>query len=195
MTAIGSTTWCTNIRAIRNETGADRVALGLFCAGCFQSDAALYAGVKPLQPFHAGPRHQPRQGWQDTAMISDAGRGRGLSADRPKSRPQAPAISFFCVSFRWPGRRQICWWPKCAIAATRASNNVPGARASTMNWSRILPDRVEWRDPDCSKTFSQTCRRGGDNRFLQVRRSRVLGKGAARGRRMPWQADGAYLLH
>ena len=168
-------------------------ATGLFCAGCFQSDAQLYAGVKPLTPFHSGPVTSRDKDGKTEAMTLALGAD-GVYRLAPKKPPRGSADIVLLRFFPLAGA------PDLLVAEVRDCGDSSLARCAvgkSFNYElvRAQPDRAEWRDPDCSKTFSKlagvavtidSCK-FGDRASLEM----ALRVAAA----LPWQADGAYLLH
>jgi hypothetical protein len=170
------------------------VALGLFCAGCFQSDAALYAGVKPLQPFHAGPVTSRDKDGKMTAMTLTLGAD-GVYQLTPKKAASGSADIVLLRFFPLAGTAPDQLVAEVRDCGDSGIKQCAGSKSFNYELARVLPDRVEWRDPDCSKTFSKlagvavtidSCKFGD-----RVSLEKALRVAAA----MPWQADGAYLLH
>jgi hypothetical protein len=169
-------------------------ALGLFCAGCFQSDAALFAGVKPLQPFHAGPVTSRGKDGKTSAMTLtlDADGVYRLMPKKPASGSGDIVLLRFFPLTGAPPDLLVAEVRDCGDSGVK---QCAGSKSFNYELLRILPDRVEWRDPDCSKTFSKlagvavtidSCK-FGDRASLE----KALRVAAA----LPWQADGVYLLH
>jgi hypothetical protein len=169
------------------------VAIGLLCAGCFQSDAALFAGVKPLTPFPSGPVTSRDKDGKTVAMTLTLGAD-GVYRLAPK-KPASGSADIVLVRF-FP----LAGAPDLLVAEVRDCGDgglAQCASGKSFNYElvRALADRAEWRDPDCSKTFSKlagmavtidSCK-FGDRGSLE----KALRVAAA----LPWQADGAYLLH
>jgi hypothetical protein len=170
------------------------VAIGLFCAGCFQSDAQLFTGVKPLTPFHAGPVTSRDKDGKTTAMALTLG-GDGVYRLVPKKPASGSAdivlLRFFPLIGAPPGllvaEVRDCGDSGLAQCATGKSFNYELVRA--------LPDRVEWRDPDCSKTFSKLAGVAVTIDSCKFSDRASLEKALRVAATLPWQADGAYLLH
>ena len=165
-------------------------AMGLFCAGCFQSDAALFAGLKPLTPFHSGPVTSRDKDGKMSAMTLTLDAGGVYRLTPKKAGGDIVLLRFF----------PLAGAPDLLVAEVRdcgdtAIKQCAGSKSFNYELVRILPDRAEWHDPDCSKTFSKlagltvaidSCK-FGDRASLE----KALRVAAA----LPWQADGAYLLH
>ena len=167
-------------------------ALGLFCAGCFQSDAELFAGVKPLQPFRSGPVTSRGKDGKTSAMTLTLD-ANGVYQLMPKKTGAGDVVllRFFPLAGAAPGLL-VAEVRDCGDSGIK---QCAGSKSFNYELVRALPEKVEWRDPDCSKTFSKlagvavtidSCK-FGDRPSLE----KALRVAAA----MPWQADGAYLLH
>jgi hypothetical protein len=170
---------------------AAALLLALLCGGCFGSDASVYDGVRPLQPFHAGQvttRDKDGKMSRLTLAQDPGGFYRLTGSERGKDFGKGYRLRFFGLD----GTGLL-------VAEVKECNDGFKACAASTGWLyelvRVTPGGAEWRDPDCSKSFSKL---SGvtvkiDSCSFSDRAS--LEKALRAAASMPWKADGAYLLH
>jgi hypothetical protein len=169
-------------------------ALGLLCAGCFESDNDLYQGTKPLQPFQSGPvTNRDKDGKTAPMMLTlEAGGVYRLTPEKP-----APGSSDMILVRFFPldGAPRGILVVEAKDCEKESFKKCLSDKSYDYELVRVVPGGMEWRDPDCSKTFSKmagvtvtidSCK--FDDRASLEKALRVAAA-------LPWQTDGTYLLH
>jgi hypothetical protein len=169
-------------------------ALGLLTAGCFQSDGALYQGTKPLTPFASGTATSRDKDGKEVPMVLTRGKDGRYDLEPKKAGPGSGDIVLLRF-FPLTGAPQGIL---VAEVENCGSVDIKKCRVET-NFSyelvRPLPGHVEWRDPDCSKTFSKLAGIAVKIDSCKFTDRASLEKALRVAAAMPWQADGAYQLH
>jgi len=170
--------------------------LVLGCAGCFGSDKPLYQGVTPLQPFQAGPVvSRDKDGKTAHFKLSQQADGSYdlVSTDKGTDLGSGERLRFFSPAGLPPGTL-VAEVVNCNKDFKTCDANSGWLYELVRPASGDAAGKTEWRDPDCSATFSKmagvavsidTCK-FADRASLE----KALRVAAA----LPWKADGTYEL-
>jgi hypothetical protein len=168
------------------------VLLALGCGGCFGSDTALYQGARPLTPLHAGPvTSRDKDGKVGHFQLSQDADGsyRLVARDKGADFGKGYWLQFFALNGA-PAGLLVTQVKDCGTDFKRC-----GAGSGwTYELVRLMPGRVEWRDPDCSAALSKLSglRVSIDSCKFADRAS--LEKALLVVAQAPWQATGTYTL-
>lgn len=177
------------------------VLLALCCGGCFESDASLYQGVKPLQPLQAGPVTSRDKDGKSTRMAlakNANGSYRLTSRERGKDFGKGYLVRFFPLAGASAG---------ILVAEVKDCESGFAKCESSSGWNyelvRLDPGKpagkvagkVEWRDPDCSKVMSKLAAITVETETCKFRDRVSLEKALGVAAAMPWQASGSYQFH
>jgi len=162
--------------------------LALGCGGCFESDESLYQGVKPLQTLHPGlvtGRDKDGKLVSMTLAREKNGIYRWSGAGK-----EVYLLHFFPLE-GGPPDMQIAEVKTCGKGLERCDSH-PGVIYELV---RLGPGKVEWRDPDCSKTFSKLSGVTVQLDSCKFTDRAGLEKALRAAAATPWKADASYLLH
>lgn len=168
---------------------AAALLLALCCGGCFGSDASLYGSARPLQPFHAGAvTARDKDGKESRMTLAlDPGGVYRLTGSSGKDLGKGYRVRFFPLDGGGP-----------LVAEVKECNDGFKTCAASSGWIyelvRVTPGGAEWRDPDCSASFSKLSGVTVKIDSCSFSDPASLEKALRAAASMPWKADGAYLF-
>lgn len=172
---------------------AATVLATLLLAGCFGSDGSLYGGVTPLQPFQSGPvTSRDKDGKVSHLTLAQDANGvyRLTFRDPGEDLGKGYRLRFFALDGA-PSDMLVAEVKDCGADVKQCDSN----SGWIYELVRKIPDSVEWRDPDCSKTFSKLSGVTVEIDSCKFSDRDSLEKALRVAASMPWKPDGSYLLH
>jgi hypothetical protein len=165
--------------------------LALCCCGCFSSDKSLYKGIKPLQPLHSGPvTSRDKNGKLISMTLAREANGNYRLTGAGKESGKGYLLRLFSLEGA-PSDMLVVEVKNCENGFKRCGSN----SVVIYELARLMPGKVEWRDPDCSKTFSKLSGIMVEIDSCKFSDRAALEKALRAAAAMPWKADGSYLLH
>jgi hypothetical protein len=166
--------------------------LALACGGCFGSDTALYQGVRPLTPLHAGAvTSRDKDGKIGHFQLSQDSDGsyRLVAREKGADFGKGYRMQFFALSGAPAG---------LVVAQVKDCGTDFKTCGTGSGWMyvlvRLAPGHAEWRDPDCSTALSKLSGLHVSIDSCKFADRDSLEKALRVVAQAPWQAAGAYTL-
>lgn len=164
----------------------------LCCSGCFGSETSLYQGVKPLTPLRPGPvTSRDKDGKVGKSQLAQDADGtyRLTVSDRGEDFGKGYRARLFPLADA-PDGQLVAEVKDCGTDFQRCA----AGSGWTYELVRLMPGKVEWRDPDCSTALSKLSGIHVQIDSCKFSDRASLEKALAVVAQTPWQATGTYTL-